>query len=113
MAGALGWFTNRLLLPAIAIELAFTLAVLLFPTIATALGQAAPLAIGWGVAFVAPAALLAADSLDKWFRRRRIQRHQQDSSMPGQLEGKGSESVTGLGVGGASGTGPTGSGSCS
>ena len=68
--GRLGWTTNRLLLVAGVIELAFSLVVLLVPAIAAVLGQAAPPPIGWVVALAAIPALLALDALDKWFRRR-------------------------------------------
>ena len=52
--GDLGWTTNRLLLPAIAIGLAFSLVVLLVPPIAHELGQATPPLVGWLMAFAAP-----------------------------------------------------------
>ncbi len=68
--GRLGWFSNRLLIPAIGIELAFTLTILLVPSIAAVFGQAPPLAIGWIVAVVSPVMVLGADALDKRIRRR-------------------------------------------
>ena len=44
--GDLGWTTNRLLRPAVAIGLAFSLVVLLVPPIAHELGQATPRSSG-------------------------------------------------------------------
>jgi len=63
--GALGWTTNRLLLPAICLGLAFSLLVLLVEPIANELGQAVPPPAGWVVAVLAGGAVLAADALDK------------------------------------------------
>ena len=68
--GALGWTSNRLLIPAVAAGLAFSLAVLLVPVLASALGQQPPTAIGWGVALASMPLLLAVDALDKAVRRR-------------------------------------------
>jgi hypothetical protein len=68
--GALGWTSNRLLIPAVAVGLAFSLAVLLVPVLASALGQQSPTAIGWAVAVASMPLLLAVDALDKAFRRR-------------------------------------------
>jgi len=70
--GALGWTSNRLLIPAVAGGLAFSLVVLLVPTIATVLGQASPPPIGWAVAVAAMGALLLVDAGDKAMRRRRL-----------------------------------------
>ncbi len=69
--GALGWTTNHLLIPAVAIELLFSFCVLFIPPIADELGQAPPPAIGWVVAALAAVAVLAVDALDKWHRRPR------------------------------------------
>ncbi|MBC7292310.1 MAG: cation-transporting P-type ATPase [Actinotalea sp.] len=69
--GALGWTTNRLLLPAAAAELVFSLVVLLVPPVASALGQAAPPAVGWVVALLAAGAVLGVDAVDKAARARR------------------------------------------
>ena len=69
--GALGWTTNRLLIPAVAAGLAFSLLVLLVPPLARVLDQAAPPALGWVVAVLAAPVLLAVDGLDKRFRSRR------------------------------------------
>ncbi|MDF2092857.1 cation-transporting P-type ATPase [Knoellia sp. 3-2P3] len=73
--GALGWTTNRLLLPAGVAELAFSFAVLLVPAVAGVLGQAAPPAAGWAVALAAPPLVLAVDAADK-ARRARARRGQ-------------------------------------
>jgi hypothetical protein len=67
--GALGWTTNRLLIPAASIELAFSLVVLLVPAIADELEHANPPLIGWAVAFGAAALVLTVDAIDK---RRRL-----------------------------------------
>ncbi|MDF2146162.1 cation-transporting P-type ATPase [Knoellia sp. p5-6-4] len=73
--GALGWTTNRLLLPAGVAELAFSFAVLLVPAVAGVLGQAGPPAAGWAVALAAPPLVLAVDAADK-ARRARARRGQ-------------------------------------
>ncbi|BBX73034.1 cation-transporting P-type ATPase [Mycobacterium shinjukuense] len=70
--GALGWFTNRLLLPAVLIELAFSLVVLWVPPIARLLGQWNPPLWGWVAALASMPVLLAVDALDKHLRSRRI-----------------------------------------
>jgi magnesium-transporting ATPase (P-type) len=67
--GALGWTTNRLLIPAAGIEVAFSLVVLLVGPIADELGQANPPLIGWLVALASAGALLAVDAIDKQWRR--------------------------------------------
>ncbi len=64
----LGWTTNRLLIPAKTIELAFTMAVLFVPPIATKLEHANPPLAGWAVAFASIPVVLTVDWLDK--RRR-------------------------------------------
>jgi magnesium-transporting ATPase (P-type) len=68
--GALGWTTNRLLLPAVAIELAFSLVVLFVAPVANELGHASPPAVGWVNAALAMGAVLGADLLDKRLRAR-------------------------------------------
>jgi hypothetical protein len=70
--GALGWTTNRLLLPAIAVGLGFSFAVLLVPAAANELGHANPPIAGWLVALLSIGALLAADSIDKHRRTRSV-----------------------------------------
>ncbi len=68
--GALGWTTNRLLIPAIAVGVAVSLLTLWVPPIAHALGQANPPLVGWIVAFASIPTLLAVDALDKHLRAR-------------------------------------------
>ncbi|WP_225753408.1 cation-transporting P-type ATPase [Actinotalea sp. Marseille-Q4924] len=70
--GALGWTSNRLLLPAASTELAFSLVVLLVSPFALALGHARPPAVGWAVAFASAGAVLAVDAADKAWRRRGV-----------------------------------------
>ena len=72
--GSLGWTTNRLLIPAVAAGLAFSLVVLLVPVFASALGQAPPPPVGWAVALAAMPLLLGVDAVDKALRRRQIAR---------------------------------------
>lgn len=73
--GALGWFTNRLLVVGAALELAFSFAVLLWPAVAEILGQASPPIAGWAVALASMPILIAVDALDKQVRARRIRPH--------------------------------------
>jgi hypothetical protein len=68
--GALGWFTNRLLIVGVTFGLAFALAVLFMDPIAAELGQASPPLVGWLVALASAGVLLAVDALDKRSRRR-------------------------------------------
>ena len=73
----LGWFTNRLLVPAVAAGLVFSLVILLIPPVASVFGQAAPPAWSWFVAALAIPAVLGVDALDKSIRiawRRRAER---------------------------------------
>lgn len=65
----LGWTTNRLLVPAAAIELAFSLAVLFVGPIADELGHANPPLWGWAVGLASIAAVLLVDRIDKHRRR--------------------------------------------
>jgi hypothetical protein len=69
--GALGWNTNRLLLVAVAVELALLGVFLLVQPIADLLGQAPPDSWGLVVALCAIPAVLAADAADKRLRRGR------------------------------------------
>jgi len=62
---------NRLLLVAVAVELAIGLACLLVPALAGALDQAWPTLLGVMVALASVPAVLTADAADKWWRRRR------------------------------------------
>ena len=68
--GALGWTSNRLLIPAVEVGVAVSLAVLLIDPIATELEHANPSLVGWAVAAAAIPAVLAVDALDKHRRRR-------------------------------------------
>ena len=69
--GALGWRTNRLLIPAALIELAFSITVLLVHPLAHELEHAAPPVAGWAMALVGAGAVLVVDAVDK---RRRVRR---------------------------------------
>ena len=73
--GALGWFSNRLLVVGATIELAFSFAVLWWPAVAEILGQANPPLAGWAVALASMPILIAVDALDKGLRARRIHPH--------------------------------------
>lgn len=68
---ALGWTTNRLLIPAVSIEFLFSLVALLVPGFAALLGHRPPGAVGWLVAGAAGVVVLAVDAADKTRRRRR------------------------------------------
>lgn len=69
--GALGWFSNRLLVVAAAVELAFSLLVLWWPAVADILGHANPPLAGWAVALASMPILIAVDAGDKALRARR------------------------------------------
>ena len=66
-----GWRSNRFLLVAVAAELGMLLVFLYFPPIAHILGQAGPTWAGFGVALMAIPAVIAADTAQKAFARRR------------------------------------------
>jgi magnesium-transporting ATPase (P-type) len=68
--GALGWMSNRLLVPAISLGLLFAFAVLLVDPIARELEHAVPPLAGWLVALASPIVLLGVDAGNK--RRRRV-----------------------------------------
>jgi magnesium-transporting ATPase (P-type) len=72
--GDLGWTTNRLLIPAAGIELAFSFVVLLVTPVALVLGHAAPPAVGWAIALGSAVVVLAVDALDKRIRARPTRR---------------------------------------
>ncbi len=65
----LGWRTNRLLLFAVAAELAMLVGFLYIPPLAALLGHTGPSLVGFGVALLAIPAVLTADTLHKRFRR--------------------------------------------
>lgn len=67
--GALGWFTNRLLVPAALTGLVISLLELWVPPIARLLGQWNPPLWGWIVALASMPILLAVDALDKRARQ--------------------------------------------
>jgi magnesium-transporting ATPase (P-type) len=69
--GALGWTTNRFLIPAVLAGLAFSLAVLFVDPIARELGHANPPLAGWLVAGATAVIVLAVDAIDKARRARR------------------------------------------
>jgi hypothetical protein len=69
--GELGWTTNRLLIPAAAIELAFSFVVLFVEPIADELGHANPPLVGWLIALASAGVVLAVDAAEKSRRRRR------------------------------------------
>lgn len=69
--GALGWTTNRLLVVAVLVELAFSLLVLWWPAVADILGHANPPLAGWAVALASMPILIAVDAADKALRARR------------------------------------------
>ena len=69
--GSLGWTTNRLLIPAGSVELAFSLIVLFVSPIALEIGHANPPALGWAVAVASAPVLLLVDAIDKRRRERR------------------------------------------
>lgn len=73
--GALGWFGNRLLVVGVLVELAFSLALLLQPTVAEILGQANPPLAGWVVALASMPILIAVDAADKALRARHVHPH--------------------------------------
>jgi calcium-translocating P-type ATPase len=69
--GALGWTGNRLLLGAVAAELAMLAGFLLIPPVASILDHAPPPAAGLAAAMLTAPALLAADAAHKRARTRR------------------------------------------
>ncbi|HET9310923.1 MAG TPA: cation-transporting P-type ATPase [Actinomycetota bacterium] len=69
--GALGWFSNRLLVWGASAELVIAGAFLFVPGLASLLEQAVPSAAGWVVAVAAAPGLLGVDAAYKAYRRRR------------------------------------------
>jgi magnesium-transporting ATPase (P-type) len=68
--GALGWTTNRLLIPAVIADLVIAALMLSVPFLANALGQALPGLAGWTVAIATVFLVLALDAAYKAIRRR-------------------------------------------
>ncbi len=73
-APALGWLTNPLLAPAIAIGIVISLTTVFVGPIADQLGQRNPTVAGWLVAGATPIVVLVVDAADKFFRARRSAR---------------------------------------
>jgi calcium-translocating P-type ATPase len=69
-AGAMGWFTNRLLVGAVALELVVAGAFLLVPPVADLLRHQAPPLAGWAVALLAIPSVIGADAAVKRLARR-------------------------------------------
>ncbi len=67
--GALGWTTNRLLIPGISVGVSFALLVVWWDWAADTLEQANPPLVGWAMAFATAGAVLAVDAFDKHRRR--------------------------------------------
>jgi magnesium-transporting ATPase (P-type) len=70
--GALGWFTNRMLLLGKTIELVLAAAFLLIYPLAHTLGQRPPSIAGWTVALLSAPAVLVVDARHKAWRRRHV-----------------------------------------
>lgn len=68
--GALGWTTNRLLIPAGIIELIFALVTVFWVPVAALLGQAPPTPVGWTIALLGIPVLRALDAATKAVRAR-------------------------------------------
>ena len=68
--GALGWFTNPMLVIAVLVELVLALLLVFVPILASALGQAPPPPLGWMIAFASMAIVLAVDATYKALRGR-------------------------------------------
>jgi magnesium-transporting ATPase (P-type) len=69
--GALGWTSNRFLLPAAAVGLTFSLVVLFVGPLARQLEHANPPPVGWAIGVGSMGLLLAVDAADKRRRQRR------------------------------------------
>jgi magnesium-transporting ATPase (P-type) len=63
--GSLGWFSNRLLVVGVGVEILLLGLLLFLEPLASLLGQAPPTAIGWLVAVLAAPAVLLADAAHK------------------------------------------------
>lgn len=73
--GALGWFSNPLLMPAALIGLTISLGELWVPPMARLLGQWNPPLAGWAIALASMPILLGVDAFDKHVRMRRRPQH--------------------------------------
>jgi calcium-translocating P-type ATPase len=82
--GALGWTGNRLLLGAVAVELAALAAFLLIPPVASILDHAPPPAAGLAIAILTAPAVLGADAAHKRARARRRRRRGSSASVMGR-----------------------------
>jgi magnesium-transporting ATPase (P-type) len=71
LPGRLGWFTNPLLIGAVATELAMLAVFLFVPPLADLLDHAPPTLTGFAVALLAAPGVLFADALDKTLRARK------------------------------------------
>jgi magnesium-transporting ATPase (P-type) len=69
--GEIGWTTNRVLLAAVAGEVALLAAFLFIGPVADLLDHRPPTLVGWVVASLSPFAVLLADAIDKHERNRR------------------------------------------
>jgi magnesium-transporting ATPase (P-type) len=74
-AGALGWFTNRLMLGAVGFAIVLLVVLVTVPALARLLGQAMPPTAALPVILLAPAIILLVDRLHKAVRRRRPHPH--------------------------------------
>jgi magnesium-transporting ATPase (P-type) len=77
--GQLGWFSNRLLVSAVVLELAITAVFLLVPAVARVLEHAPPPTAGWLVALSAAPAVLLVDAIHKAVRARQAGSHADSS----------------------------------
>ena len=66
--GALGWTTNRLLIPGVAVGVVFAFVTIFWESAADTLDQANPPLVGWAVALATAGAVLAVDAWDKHTR---------------------------------------------
>nr|WP_281386773.1 cation-transporting P-type ATPase [Jiangella mangrovi] len=78
--GELGWMSNRLLLPAVALALTVSLLVVYVPALAEAFDHQGPTVVGWAVALAGAAGLLASDAVDKAVRGALITRQRRTAS---------------------------------
>jgi calcium-translocating P-type ATPase len=69
----LGWFTNRLLLPAILVSIGISLCLIFIPELSDALGQSSPPLIGWIIALSSIPIVLGIDAFSKFLYLRHSQ----------------------------------------